>query len=140
MPTLLLNLLGSILPGVLNRVLPPEKMTEADAAKLQLELTKELLGQDWQQIEADYKDRDSARQLAAQDIAKGNAFTTALAAIVRPAWGLGSLALVAHAVLMHVPIDVAVKDIVELVLQFYFGGRVIEKIAPAVVAAWQGKK
>ncbi len=135
MPALLLGLLNSILPGVINRVLPPEKMSEEDAAKLQQELTLELLKQNWQEIEAEYADRNSARSLAAQDIAKGNAFTGILAATVRPAWGYGALALVGYSVISHTGIDPTYGEIIKTVLFFFFGGRTIEKITPHVTEA-----
>lgn len=137
MSALLLGLLNNVLPGVINRVLPPEKMSEAEAAQLQQELTKELLAQDWAQIEAEYKDRDSARTLAAAEIAKGNAFTGALAAMVRPAWGFAALGLVAWNVLGGHPIEPGFREIVDTVLMFYFGGRVIEKVTPHVAVALQ---
>jgi len=135
MPTLLIGLLQNILPGVINRVLPPEKMSEEDAAKLQNELTKTLIEQNWNEIEAEYKDRDSARNLAAQDIAKGNAFTGILSATVRPAWGYGALALVVYSVLYTVPISAQLNDIIQTVLFFFFGGRTIEKVIPHITEA-----
>lgn len=132
---LLLPLLGNLLPGILSRVLPPEKMSEEDAAKIQHELTMTLINQDWNQIQAEYADRNSARVLAAQDIAKGNAFTGMLAAIVRPLWGIGAFILVVYSVLYHSPIDGALQSIITTVLAFYFGGRVIEKVTPHITAA-----
>ena len=134
MGTLLLSLLSNILPDVLKRVLPGEKISEADSAKLQAALTTELLKQDWQKIEAEYKDRDSARNLAAVDIAKGNAYTGILAALVRPAWGFGALVLVGYSVIAGAAIASPLQDIIQTVLFFYFGGRTIEKLAPTVMA------
>ena len=135
MPTLIIGLLQSILPGVLNRVLPAEKISEEDAAKLQNELTQQLLQQNWQQIEAEYADRTNARSLAAQDIAKGNAFTGLLSAIIRPAWGFGALALVVYSVLGHYQISAPLQDIIQTVLFFYFGGRTLEKVTPVIAEA-----
>lgn len=135
MPTLLLGLLQNILPSVINRVLPPEKMSEADAAKFQNELTTTLLAQNWQQIEAEYQDRANARNLAAKDIAKGNAFTGILAATVRPAWGYGALLLVGYSVVMNLPISSTYADIIQTVLFFFFGGRTLEKITPTIAEA-----
>ena len=132
MPELLITLLGKILPDVVARVLPPEKISEADSAKLQAELTNQIMAQDWQQIAAEYADRNSARNLAAQEIAKGNALTASLAALVRPAWGFGALALVAWNVLGAHQIDTGLQSIVNTVLMFYFGGRVIEKVTPHI--------
>ncbi len=139
MPTILLSLLQNILPGVINRVLPPEKMSEEEAAKLQNELTTTLLQQNWQQIEAEYADRNSARGLAAQDIAKGNTLTGILAATVRPAWGYGALVLVAWSTWYGHPIAPALQDIIQTVLFFFFGGRTLEKITPAIVDAYKTK-
>lgn len=133
MPTFLLSLLTSILPDVIKRVLPAEKMSDADAAQLQATLTLELMKQDWSKVEAEYQDRASARQLASADIAKGNAFTGMLAATVRPAWGFGALGLVAYSVVIGSPISDSLQAIIQTVLFFYFGGRTIEKIAPAII-------
>jgi len=136
---LLLPLINNIMPGILNRVLPAEKMSEEERAKFQTQLTLELMNQDWKGIQAEYDDRNSARTLAAQDIAKGNAFTGFLSAIVRPAWGLGALTLIAYNVIYHYQISSDLKDIINTVLFFYFGGRTIEKITPHISAAISGK-
>ena len=117
------TLLAGLLPDVIKRVLPAEKMSEAEAAKLQADMTLELLKQDWSKVEAEYEDRASARQLAAADIAKGNALTGVLAACVRPAWGFGALAMVAWSVLAGHEINAPLQDIIQTVLFFYFGGR-----------------
>lgn len=133
MPGILLSILSSIIPDVVKRVMPAEKMSEADAAQLQAALTMELMKQDWAKVEAEYQDRASARQLAAQDIAKGNAFTGILAAFVRPAWGFGALAVVGYSVVSSAPIGAPLQEIIQTVLWFYFGGRTVEKIAPTVM-------
>jgi hypothetical protein len=112
-------------------------MSEAEAAKLQAELTLELMKQDWSRIEAEYADRNSARQLAAAEIAKGNAFTSLLAAIVRPLWGIGAFVLVSYSVIYGVAISSVLNDIIQTVLMFYFGGRVIEKVTPSIVNAFK---
>lgn len=134
MPQLLLNLLSGVLPDVLKRVLPAEKISETEQARIAQALQTELLKQDWAKIEAEFKDRDSARNLAAQEIAKGNALTASLAAFVRPVWGLGCFALVAHSVLTGSAIGQPLQAIVELTLMFYFGGRTLEKVAPLTAA------
>ena len=131
---LILPIINSILPGVLNRILPAEKMSELDKTRLQMELTKELMNADWQHVQAEYDDRNSARLLAGKDIASGNAFTGFLAATVRPAWGFGALALVVYSVGWHFPIDSNLKDIINTVLFFYFGGRTLEKVTPHISA------
>lgn len=135
---LLLPLLSNLLPDVLRRVLP-ERISEAEQAQLAQQLQVELLKQDWQGIELEFKDRDSARGLAAQEIAKGNAWTSAAAAMVRPLWGIGCFVLVAYSVLASYEIKPVLQSIIETVLMFYFGGRVIEKIAPMVMSGL-GKK
>lgn len=137
MPTILVSLLSSLLPDVIKRVLPPEKMSEAEAAKLQAELTLELMKQDWSRIEAEFADRNSARQLAAAEIAKGNALTSFFAAVVRPLWGIGAFVLVTYSVIYGVAISSVLNDIIQTVLMFYFGGRVIEKVTPSIVNAFK---
>lgn len=129
--------ISELVTTVLKRVLP-EKMTEAERAKIEAELRLALLQADWTRIEAEFRDRDSARRLAASDIAQGNAWTSVLAAMVRPVWGLASLVVVVYPYLAAplglpaVTIDEPTKDIIQLVIMFYFGGRVIEKIVPAI--------
>jgi hypothetical protein len=135
MGALILSMLNNILPNVLNRVLPAEKMSEADRAKIQQDLTLELLKQNWQEVEAQYADRADARALAKSDIAGGNAFTSILAATVRPAWGFGALALVSYSVIHGSDIQSTYADIIQTVLFFYFGGRTIEKVTPAIISA-----
>lgn len=132
MTQLLLTLLSSVLPDVIKRVLPAEKVSEADQANLQAQLTLALMAADWQKIEAEYADRANARNLAAAEIAKGNAFASFLAASVRPLWGLGAFVLVAYSVGTEHAIAEPLQSIIQSVLAFYFGGRVIEKVAPIV--------
>lgn len=131
---LLAPILGNLFNTVANKV-APDKMSEEDKAKLQAELQLQVMQMDWQTIQAQYDDRASARSLAAQDIAKGNAFTTAAAALVRPLWGIGAFCLVAFEIISKIPISAAQQDIVNTVLYFYFGGRVIEKVMPHVTEA-----
>ncbi len=137
---LILPLLNSLLPGVLKSVLPAEKMSEADQAKIQLELATQLANQDWQQIKAEYDDRDSARKLAGEDIAKGNAFSSFLSATVRPAWGYAALVFVGYCTIKNVPITPELRSIIETVLFFFFGGRTIEKITPHVAGVFNRGK
>lgn len=129
---LILPLLNSILPGVLKSVLPAEKMTDEEAAKIQIELSAQLAAQDWQQIKAEYDDRNNARALAATEIAKGNAFTSFLSATVRPAWGYAALIFVGYSIVNNIAISPQLQSIIETVLFFFFGGRTIEKITPIV--------
>lgn len=132
---LILPFLQSILPNILNRVLPAEKMSEEDKAKIQQELTLALLTQDWKQVEAEYADIASARNLAEVDISHGNAFTTMLSSIVRPIWGIGGFMLVSFSWYKNVPIDPAMQDIITVVLQFYFGGKIVEAVTPHLAEA-----
>lgn len=132
---LVLPFLGKILPDALKRILPAEKMSEADRANLEQQLTLELMKADWKQVEAEFADRASARDLAKADIAQGNAITSALAAFVRPLWGIGAFILVAYSVITNSAITAPIQAIIETVLMFYFGGRVIEKIIPSITGA-----
>jgi hypothetical protein len=132
---LLLPMLSNLLPDVLKRVLPAEKMSEEERAKLSQDLTLEIMKADWQQVEAEYQDRNSARDLAKADIAKGNAFTGSLAAIVRPLWGIGAFVLIAWSVWAEKTISAPVQAITETVIMFYFGGRVVEKVTPHITGA-----
>lgn len=140
MLSLILPFLTNLLPDVIKRVLPAEKMSEADRAALEQALTMELMKADWKQIEAEYADRNSARDLAKADIAVGNAFTGALAAIVRPLWGIGAFCIVVYAVATDYPITAPLQAIIETLLVFYFGGRVIEKVTPSITGAMKKKE
>lgn len=137
MQSLIASLFG-LLPDVLRRVLP-EKISESEQAQLMQAFQLEVMKLDWNAIDAEFKDRDSARQLAAQEIAKGNAWTSAAAALVRPLWGIGCFVLVAYSVFTSYEIKPVLQSIIETVLMFYFGGRVLEKIAPTLMAGL-GKK
>src|SRR5262245_37926821 len=96
---LLMPLIGpvfGVIDTVLKRVLPAEKMSEADRMALTQQLQLELMKADWSAAEAEMKDRADARALARADIAGGNAFTGILAATVRPVWGYCALIVVAY--------------------------------------------
>lgn len=134
MPDLLVSLLGNVLPDVIKRVLPAEKMSEAETAALTQQVTLELLKQDWSKIEAEYADRNSARQLAAQDIAGASGAGRFLASVTRPIWGIGAFVLVAWSVYKGVPVPAGAETIIEVVVAFYFGGRTIEKVSPVVMS------
>ena len=133
-------LLGKVLPDVVKRVLPPEKMSQEDSAKLQQELALTLMAQDWKSIEAEYSDRASARWLAAQEVAKSPPWAAAASAIVHPVWGLGAFALVVYSLLNNMDIKPALQSIIETVIMFYFGGRVVEKVTPHVAGIFEGGK
>ena len=133
--TLLATLLPGVISDTLKRVLPAEKMSDAERAQLEQELTLAVMAQDWKSVEAEFADRSNARLLAEKDVAGGNAFTTALSALVRPAWGFGALILVAYSVIWKYEITGPLESIVETVIWFFFGGRVIEKVTPHVTSA-----
>lgn len=136
-PAALLAILQNVLPDVLKRVLPEEKMSEADRTKIQADLTLQIMQQSQAQMESEFKDRSDARALAVQDIAKGNALTSFLSATVRPLWGFGAFAVVAWSVYQGTSIDSDIRDIIQTVLYFYFGGRTIEKVTPTIVDAFR---
>lgn len=109
------------------------KAAEAKAALLNAAQAGEL-----QLLQAEFADRASARTLAAADIAGGNNVTRFASAVVRPLWGIGAFVIVASSVAGSYSISPAIQSIIETVLYFYFGGRVIEKIAPTIAAAYAG--
>jgi hypothetical protein len=130
-----------IVGDVLNRLLPAEKMSEFERAKIALDVQTAIQGHDWREAESVFKDRADARALAAKDIDKGNAFSGFLAATVRPIWGFSALIVVAYPYLAGsldwpaVMLDDATKDIVQTVIMFYFGGRTVEKVMTVVKGA-----
>lgn len=134
MLNLILPFLTGILPDVIKRILP-EKISESEKMLIEQKLTFELLNADWKKIEAEYTDRNSARELGKADIARGNAFTSAMAAIVRPLWGIGAFAIVVYSVITDYEIKVPLQTIIETLLMFYFGGRTIEKVTPSITGA-----
>jgi len=135
MLSLILPFLTGVLPDILKRILPAEKMSESERASIEQQLTLELMKADWKSVEAEFADRASARDLGKADIAVGNAFTGFLSATVRPLWGIGAFILVAYSVVAQYTISTPIQAIIETVLMFYFGGRVIEKIIPAITSA-----
>lgn len=126
----LVNIVGDIV----KRILPAEKMSEEDRAKLEQELQLAIMKQDWTNVEKEFADRADARALAKADVEKGNWFSNILAATVRPVWGYASLIVVIYPYvagalgLPAVALDEATKSIVQLVICFYFGGRSVERI------------
>jgi len=128
---------SDLVGGVIKRIWP-EKMGELDRAKIEQETALFMATQQGQAAMNEFADRASARGLAASDVARGNAFSNILAATVRPVWGFSSLIVVAYPYLAgalnwpSVTIDDATKDIVQMVIMFYFGGRTIEKVLQIV--------
>ncbi len=131
---LLINPVSDLLTEVFKRVLPPEKMSEKERAEAETQLRLALMQADWTKVEKEFEDRMSARLLAEKELEKGNAFTNMLAAVHRPLWSLTCLLLFAWIVLgpqFGLP-PLALPPLVETVyitvIQFYFGGRTLEKI------------
>lgn len=130
---LIVSPVTSIIRDVLKRILPPEKMSEEEKAKLEQELTLAVMQQDWQRFEKEIQDRISARELAKSELEKGNAFTNILAATHRPIWSFVTLGLFVWSIvsgqfgLPPVELTDIHKSIMQTVIIFYFGGRSIEK-------------
>lgn len=84
----------------------------------------------------------NARNLAEVEIAHGNALSSFMSAIVRPSWGLVGLGVFVYSVAMKAPLDPMAHDVLDTVLKFYFGGKIVEAITPHVtemVARFAGK-
>lgn len=143
---------SNLVTGVLKRVLP-EKMSEADAANLQQQLTLELQKADWGAVEKEFADRADARALAQADVAKGNWFTNVLSATVRPVFAYVAMtaffvpmavrmttAFMHHtftdAQLAAISLNPIEQQIVLSIIYFYFGGRTLEK----GLSMWTGNK
>jgi len=129
----ILQPITDVVNTVIKRFAPAEKMSEEQAARFAHEIQLELVKQNWSALEMEFKDRDSARQLAAADVAKGNAFTNFLAAAIRPMFGFTVLVVF---VLMSVgtyfglpklEITQTIAGVMETVIGFYFGMRTGEK-------------
>lgn len=131
MNPLLFTSITELASKVLDRWIP-DKQKQAEA---QLELQKELLAYDWKGIELEFADRANARALAEKEIASSSPVTAFLAAIVRPVWGIGAFALVTYSLTQNYAISPEINELIKVVIQFYFGGRVIEKIIPTVASA-----
>jgi hypothetical protein len=90
---------------------------------------------DWKGVELEFSDRANARALAEKEIATSSPLTAFLAAAVRPIWGIGAFCLVTYSITQNYVIPAGINSLIETVIQFYFGGRVIEKVVPVVAAA-----
>lgn len=133
---------SDLLNGVIKRILP-EKMSDADKANLQQQLTLELMKADWAGIEKEFGDRADARALAKADVDKGNWFTNVLSATVRPFFGYVVMAAfftsLVTPLIPGMPTLVITdiqKEIMLSVIYFFFGGRTVEK----GLALWTGKR
>ena len=127
MNPLLFTSITELASKVLDRWIP-DKQKQAEA---QLELQKELLAYDWKGIELEFADRANARALAEKEIASSSPV------IVRPVWGIGAFALVTYSLIQNYAISDEINELIKVVIQFYFGGRVIEKIIPTVASAFK---
>lgn len=145
----LLGLGAAVAPGltkivgdVLNRLLPAEKMSEAEKLRLQSEIQLAVLSADFRDAEMELRDRADARALAAAESARGNAFTTILSATDRPTWSFGCLALMVYMVVApsvgmpKVDVPEQIWNLMATVVFARFGGRTVEK----GIAMWKGKK
>lgn len=119
--------------SVLRRVLPAEKMTEAERIAIETQVADAIRNLDWEREKVEIEDRMNARLMATAELEKGNAWTTTLAAIHRPIWSLTTLALFAWTIvgesvgLPTIQFSELHKDVMMTVVIFYFGGRSIEK-------------
>ena len=127
----LINIVGD----VIRRVLPPEKISEADRLKIETDISTKLSEMDWKKFKAESQDRDSARMLDQKGLEKGNALTTSLAALHRPIWSIGCFLIFSWTLvgpqfgLPIIELTEIHKGIMQSVIIFYFGGRSIEKVS-----------
>jgi len=63
---------SSLVSDVIRRILPAEKMSEAERLRLEAELQRAIIQADWQRLEKEIEDRISARELAKAELEKGN--------------------------------------------------------------------
>ena len=83
-------------------------------------------------ISATAGDIADARGLAAKEIAKSNPAAASFSSLIRPLAGFTAIVSVAYSVGVHQDLTPAVSGIVGTIIEFYFGGRVIEKVMPHV--------
>lgn len=102
----------------------------SEAEKNKLALLQMAQNGELEVLKSTVDDIASARGLAAQEIAGGNNITRFLSATVRPVAGYMAIVAVVYAVVIGKDLSPMVKDVVETVFEFYFGGRVIEKVMP----------
>lgn len=140
--SLLIGPVADLLKTTINKIWG-DKISEAEKMQLQLEMQKAMQEYDWKSVEKEYDDRNSARILAAADVAKGNWFSTVLAATIRPFFGYIVMgAFVYTFVAPYIPgappapINDLQKEVMTTVIYFYFGGRTIEK----GMAVWANMK
>lgn len=138
-------MLGILLPAitkVVSEVISrffPEKMDEAEKKKLEWEIAQATMELDWKVLEKEIEDRVSARKLAGQEGQMGNAWTMMLAALHRPMWSIGCLAIFVWTLIApalgfpQIELTDVHQTIIQTVLIFYFGGRTAEKITGKVM-------
>jgi Holin of 3TMs, for gene-transfer release len=140
--SLLIGPVSSLFTTIINKIWG-DKMSETEKTQAAQALQLAIMQYDWNAVEKEYQDRDSARQLAKADVDKGNWFTNVLAATVRPFFGYIVMAaffvsfvtpLIPHAPILVIT-DIQ-KEIMLSIIYFYFGGRTVEK----GLSIWTGKK
>jgi len=135
---LLLGPITNLVTDVVKRVLPPEKMSEEERRKLEVEASLEVRKLMMDKYKLEIEDIVSARKLAEAELSRGSAFTNVLAAVHRPLWSIVTLLLFSWTLLStqiglpEIHLTELHKDIMQTVIVFYFGGRSVEKVVSKV--------
>lgn len=138
-------ILGAAIPGLIDLVrgivarVAGEKISEGQAAELAQAIVMAMIDKITGMAEAEVKDRMNARELAAREAEKAHPMALVLSALVRPAWGFLGLAMFFESWRRGVAIDLVHKEILITVIEFYFGGKVIEKVMPHIMQVWAKK-
>ena len=131
---MLLGPITSLVTDVIKRVLPPEKMSEEERRKLEVEASLEVQKLMMDKYKLELEDIVSARKLAEAELSRGSAFTNILAALHRPLWSIVTLLLFSWTLLStqlglpEIHLTELHKDIMQTVIVFYFSGRSVEKV------------
>ena len=131
---MLLGPITSLVTDVIKRVLPPEKMSEEERRKLEVEASLEVQKLMMDKYKLELEDIVSARKLAEAELSRGSAFTNILAALHRPLWSIVTLLLFSWSLLStqlglpEIHLTELHKDIMQTVIVFYFSGRSVEKV------------
>jgi len=135
---LLLGPITNLVTDVVKRLLPPEKMSEEERRKLEVEASLEVRKLMMDKYKLEIEDIVSARKLAEAELSRGSAFTNVLAAVHRPLWSIVTLLLFSWTLLStqiglpEIHLTELHKDIMQTVIVFYFGGRSVEKVVSKV--------
>jgi len=135
---LLLGPITNLVTDVVKRLLPPEKMSEEERRKLEVEASLEVRKLMMDKYKLEIEDIVSARKLAETELSRGSAFTNVLAAVHRPLWSIVTLLLFSWTLLStqiglpEIHLTELHKDIMQTVIVFYFGGRSVEKVVSKV--------